>query len=330
MRARILIAAAVLSVTALSSASALAYGTSTDALSSSSEAWYWGNWFINNDCLHGNPTCGPGPQSSSTPYSSASGSPFLGGASATTAARGGWGVPGGQSPNLWTSDAFVDAQWWDTFTLNSSTLPWGTPVTINLGILFNAVGFGLTNSWYNSAGFAYGGPGGRLFGVRQGYQGLGGASVSGMFTGTIIQNVGQTFTLFGITRSSAGSNDSKGYLPAAGTSNGATVDADYFVLTLPPLQATHRSENPGDEDGSSRVKRAASWSHSRPFGAPDGLASGVRGMHEGGGELGASVNAAPHPLMRAFPGSYIGASDATARTRFAPTSTSHVPASIHA
>jgi hypothetical protein len=181
---------AALQWVAATSARAQAYGTTTDAETAANG--------INFDCIHEPQNCGNGDHSSSSGRSTSSGISELGHSSGTTFATG-------KTPGGWNSSAFVDVRWWDTFTITSSLLPTGTPVTVNLSFLFDydGLGAGDPSDWQTRAAFAYGGPDAGLFGAQAGYQSVPANSYIGLYTFSFTQHVGQSFKLVGVTQANA-------------------------------------------------------------------------------------------------------------------------------
>jgi hypothetical protein len=204
-------------------------GTDTRAATISREYWYWGNWYTINDCGVGTQPCGAGNQASATGYSSATATTQLGYNTGIVTARGNYAFPpNAPTPNAWNSEAYVESYWFDTFTINSTVLAAGTPVDINLSILFNSNhGSGL-DPWQTSAYMSYGGPSNGLFGVQHD-QGQGGPTLAGLYTYTLRQLVGQTFRLYGGLKLSTSGDSYVPRAPATGVDNETDAQARYFV-----------------------------------------------------------------------------------------------------
>ena len=220
---------AVLAALLSTPAGAQSFGTMTTSLSRSWDAWYWGNYNVYNDCNQGAMACGPGNQSSTTFHSFANGFNALGASSASGSANGGFGGTGGLTPNFWYSYGDIDARWWDTITLNSISQAPGTFVDVTLSILFSSHGSGLTDSWFTSAFMGYSGSSTGSFGTRFGYQGLPGSTLNRLYTYTLHQQVGSTFSISGATRMWVQSESATGYMPPTGATNTADVQALFYV-----------------------------------------------------------------------------------------------------
>ena len=124
--------------------------------------------------------------------------------------------------------ASLDGMWWDTFTVTSDTLPFGTPVElsvrVDLDALVMASAFAPAPYTRAQAGLTYGGrdgPGMAFASTQDGF------SLSN--SGSRVQVVGQTFVLYG--RLLAFSDTSWQVGPDAGSVN---ASARYFVDILTP------------------------------------------------------------------------------------------------